>query len=316
MRSNGPPCVAEGAAAEGAGKLVLLHQVNELAEQVLRIVGAGRGLGMILDAEQGQRAMAHALVGLVVEIEVRDLDVGGRERFRVHDEAVVLGGDFDFFGEKVLHRVIRAVVAELKFVGAAAESEAAELVSKADAEDGNAAEEFANRFNGVGNRLGVARAVAEKNAVGLEGEDVFGGSARGNDGDFAIMVSEKAEDVLLDAEIVGDDAETVGFARGSGFAQLIAPGRERKIDGAAVPVVGLFAGDAAGQLEAGHGGELARFGNEFLGGRAVGGDNATEGTDVADVADERAGINVPDDGNAVAGKIELSGFGGAPVGGE
>jgi hypothetical protein len=37
-----------------------------LIEEVAGIVGAGRGLRMILDAEKGERAMAHALVRVVV----------------------------------------------------------------------------------------------------------------------------------------------------------------------------------------------------------------------------------------------------------
>jgi len=34
------------------------------------------------------------------------------------------------------------------------------------------------------------------------------------------------------------------------------------------------------------------------------------------VANEGARINVPDDGDVVAGKVKLGGLGGAPVGGE
>jgi len=40
---------------------------------------ARRSLGMILDGEDGETAMPHALEGLIIEIEVRYLD------FRVFD---------------------------------------------------------------------------------------------------------------------------------------------------------------------------------------------------------------------------------------
>jgi hypothetical protein len=89
------------------------HSVGELSEEIMRIVRAWGGFGVVLDAEQGQVFVAHAFVGVVVEIDVGDLDVAGGERFRIDTEAVILGGDFDFFGEQVLHRMIRAVMAEL-----------------------------------------------------------------------------------------------------------------------------------------------------------------------------------------------------------
>ena len=53
--------------------------------------------------------------------------------------------------------------------------------------------------------------------------------------------------------------------------------------------------------------------DELIGGSAVGGDDAAKRTDVANVADESARVDIPDDGNFMPVQIELSGFCGAPV---
>src|SRR6202023_3069675 len=54
--------------------------------------------------------------------------------------------------------------------------------------------------------------------------------------------------------------------------------------------------------------------NQLIRGRAVSGDNAAQRADLANMAHERAGIDVPDGGNLVAVEIKLRGFRGAPVG--
>ncbi len=62
---------------------------------------------MILHAEERQRFMAQAFVGVIVEIEVRDFDFAGGQRFGVHAEAVILRSDFHLIGEQVLYRMVR-----------------------------------------------------------------------------------------------------------------------------------------------------------------------------------------------------------------
>jgi len=52
---------------------------------------------------------------------------------------------------------------------------------------------------------GVTGAVAEEYAIGLSCEYVFGGGVCGHDVYFAAVGAEQAEDVLLDAEIEGND---------------------------------------------------------------------------------------------------------------
>jgi hypothetical protein len=59
---------------------------------------------------------------------------------------------------------------------------------------------------------------------------------------------------------------------------------------------------------------LFGFEDELIGGGAVGGNDAAEGAEFAEVEDQRARVDIPDDGNFVAIEIELRAFAGAPVG--
>ena len=58
---------------------------------------AGGGLGVVLHAEDGQALVPHALEGLIVQVDVAELDVGGK-RGGVDGEAMILGGDLDLAG--------------------------------------------------------------------------------------------------------------------------------------------------------------------------------------------------------------------------
>ena len=52
---------------------------------------------MVLHAEERQRFVAHALIGVIVQIDVRNFDFTGRQGFRVDTKTVILRGDFDLF---------------------------------------------------------------------------------------------------------------------------------------------------------------------------------------------------------------------------
>ena len=49
----------------------LLHHLHKIPEQVVRVVRAGRGLRVILHAEQRQRAVPQSFQRIVVQIDVR-----------------------------------------------------------------------------------------------------------------------------------------------------------------------------------------------------------------------------------------------------
>lgn len=70
----------ENSSSAGApGALEFGHHVGELAEEVMRVVGTRGSFRVILHGEQRDIFVAHALVGVIVEIEVRDFDFAGRQ---------------------------------------------------------------------------------------------------------------------------------------------------------------------------------------------------------------------------------------------
>src|SRR5665811_1428008 len=119
------------------------HQPGEIVEQIVRIVRAGRGFGMVLHAEDRLAAVAEAFERPIVQIDVGDFDLAQVERIRVHGEAVIVRGDLHASGELIAHRMVGAAMSEFELVGLAAEGEAEQLVAQADAEDGLASDELA-----------------------------------------------------------------------------------------------------------------------------------------------------------------------------
>src|SRR5690348_2364596 len=103
--------------------------------------------------------------------------------------------------------MIAAVVAELELIGPSAECEADELMSEADAEYRSLAHETPDVVTSVIDRLWIAGAVRQKDSVGTESQDIFCGGLGGNDGNVAALVHQHAQDVLLDAVIVGDHVQ-------------------------------------------------------------------------------------------------------------
>jgi len=54
-----------------ARNTLLFDQFRELVEEVRRVMGTGRGFGMILHAEDRQLLVPHSLDGAVIQIDVR-----------------------------------------------------------------------------------------------------------------------------------------------------------------------------------------------------------------------------------------------------
>ncbi len=77
----------------------------------MAIVRAGGRFGVILHAEGGHFEVVEALDRFVVEAAVGDLQKIG-ERLFLDREAVVLRRDLDRARFEVLHRMVRAAVAE------------------------------------------------------------------------------------------------------------------------------------------------------------------------------------------------------------
>src|SRR5258707_11364077 len=111
-----------------------------------------------------------------------------------------------------------------------AEGKAAKLVTQADTKDRHTPRELANAFNSVGDRLGIAWAVREKNAIRPQRKHIFGGSIGRNNRDVAIVVHKQAKNIQLDSVIVSDHFEFLRVRTGAGFVHLLGPGRSGEID--------------------------------------------------------------------------------------
>src|SRR5688572_12699606 len=98
---------------------------------------------MVLDAEDGVVAVAHPFDGAIVEVDVGDLDFR-RKGVRIDGESVVLGSDGNTAGAKVLDRLVASAVAELELESRAAEGMREDLVSQANPEHGEFADEVAD----------------------------------------------------------------------------------------------------------------------------------------------------------------------------
>src|SRR3989442_3759441 len=120
---------------------------------------------MVLHAENWLRLVAHALVWLVVQVQVRDFVVARWQRFGINAESVILRGDFDLIRQKIFHWMVRTVVAEFQLECFAAERKAANLMTQADSEDWNFADELADIFYRVLHRFRIPGPVRKKNAV-------------------------------------------------------------------------------------------------------------------------------------------------------
>jgi len=69
------------------------HQLAKLLEQIAAVVRSRGGFGVVLHAEEGIGAVAHAFEGVVVEVDVRRLQIA-QQGIGADREAVILGGDF------------------------------------------------------------------------------------------------------------------------------------------------------------------------------------------------------------------------------
>jgi len=88
---------------------------------------------MVLNPEDGQPAVAEPFDGVIVEIDMGDLNFGA-EGIRVNGKSVILRGDFYPAGRKVLYGLISAPVTKFEFECPPPECPAQNLMAEADAE--------------------------------------------------------------------------------------------------------------------------------------------------------------------------------------
>ena len=116
-------------------RLLFGHEFDEIIEEVMRVVRSGRRFRVILHAEYRMAAVTKTFQGLIVQVHVRDLDIGWIERIPVDRESVIVRRNFNSLVDPVEHRVVRAAMTEFELIGLATECQAQELVAQADAEN-------------------------------------------------------------------------------------------------------------------------------------------------------------------------------------
>ncbi len=274
---------------------------------------------MTLKAKRGLVGAGQALQRAVKQADVGGAQVGG-ERFLIHRETVVLAGDADAAGVQVFNGVIGPVVAELHLESFGTTGQGHDLVTQADAEGGDAGfDQFARGGNSVITGLGVAWSVGQKEAVGFEFEYLGSRGLRGHDGDLAAALGQHAQDVFLDAKVVGHHMKLRrGLCAEAGFAV----GIEQHPLGLC-PGVRLLSADQFGQVQATHvrrtlgqGNGLvdARLGDGFAGGQAN--DGAVLRAFGAQQAGELAGVDVGDGDSFLIDQVLRQCLGEAKVAGQ
>ena len=208
--------------------------------------------------------MPHPLQGPVVEVHVGG-DEAGRQVIGVHRVAMVVGGDLHPPRGLVHHRVVGTPVAERQLVGHPPEGEGQELVAQAYAKRGQPLGKAPHGGQGGGGHLGIARPVAQKDPLGVQGEDVLNGHVGGDHGHRAVPRREVLEDVLLQAEVHGHHAERALRHAGGGEVcdETLGAGEARR---ERMRRLGRDASREILPIDAGKGGQM---GLQLLHGRAV-----------------------------------------------
>src|ERR1700761_6379060 len=117
-RTASKGCHETGAQAHPAS-LTLPQRAHELLEQIVAVLRAGAGFGVVLDREGRLVGEAKPCEAAVEQRDVGGLSIGG-ERVGVHREAVVHAGDLDaaraLDAADALHRMVRAAMTPVHLV--------------------------------------------------------------------------------------------------------------------------------------------------------------------------------------------------------
>jgi len=257
-----------------------------------------------------------------VGIEEGDVDRGRavahhhREglRLRQHEEHAGVARDLAPTREPALAR--RRVEGELEREGLAAEGEAEDLMPETDAEHRDVRlHQLADVADGVLERRRIAGAVAEKDAVRLDRQQIHRRHGSREDVDVAAVRVEPPQDVPLHAEVVRGHLQAA-----SGVARRRQPEfRMRRIAarGRAVsPLERGVAGHARHEIRPFHLRDRARLFHELVRVHVAGGDDAAHDAARTQHARERARVDVGDRDDVVADEIVVKRTVGAPVAGE
>ena len=101
--------------------------------------------------------------------------------------------------------MVAPAMAELQLEGLSAEGMPKDLMPETNGEDGFLPDQLGNFLMDVVERRGVSWAVGKKDAIRVLGEDFTRGCLGMNDLHAEAILTETAEDVAFDAEVVSDD---------------------------------------------------------------------------------------------------------------
>src|SRR5271157_947244 len=120
---------------------------------------------------------------------------------------MVVRGDLDLAAGQLLHWMISAVMAEFQLEGFSSERNAGELMAQANSENRLPSHQAANVIDRICAGLGIARAVRQEHSIGLQSHHVLRRSLRWDNRHLAAFSPQLAQNVLLDAEVIGDHVE-------------------------------------------------------------------------------------------------------------
>ena len=268
---------------------------------------------MILDGEDRLILEAQAGDGVVVQIDLGDDRAAALQVFALGGETVVLGGDGHAALFGVLDGLVAAAVAELQLVGRSADGVRDDLVTETDAEDRVGLDEIGHGFVGILQGGGVAGAVGQEDAVGVEGADLGGRGAGREDVDVEAGSDEAAEDGGLGTEVIGRDAE-LGGATLRLVEVRARDGEGLAIAGLGVEVIRSLAGDVLDEVGADGAGPGAGTLEGFFVGDAFGREAGLHHAGRTQLLGQRAGVDAFDAGDAILREPGAQVGGGAPVG--
>src|SRR2546425_10574114 len=184
-----------------------LHQLEKLLEQIIRIVRTGRSFGMILNAECRQGAVFETFDRVVVQIDVRDVDVVQVQAFRIDGETVILSRDLHLLPLHIKDGMVSAMMAEFQLECPAAKRQTHDLMSQANSEDWFLTKESTDIVDGIFERLRIAGTIGEKHAVGLQRQYFLGRSGRRNDCHLRTATREIPQNMRFDSEVISHDVK-------------------------------------------------------------------------------------------------------------
>src|SRR5262245_57646960 len=180
------------------------HTGKKRCKELTGVVWPGRCFRMKLHRKHGQFPMPHAFNDAVIEVDVRGLE-HIRHGTGINSETVIFGGNEDPFCLQVADWLITTVMPKFQFHGLRTTRQGEDLMPETNAHDRLQTQTFFDLLDNIGQSGGVAWPIREKHPVWLQLKNSFDGCGSRYDGHPTPPVSEAAQDIALDAVIIGYD---------------------------------------------------------------------------------------------------------------